>query len=65
MPGKTPNNVTLLARYCKDQVPRSCDQSLLANITRFPRPCSLTESFLSTGDSLTLELRLSESTALR
>ncbi|XP_068086166.1 uncharacterized protein [Anabrus simplex] len=60
-----PGNASLLARYCKDQVPRSCDHSLLSNSTRVPRPCSLVESFLSTGESLTLELRLSESTALR
>ncbi|PSN38542.1 hypothetical protein C0J52_22225 [Blattella germanica] len=60
-----PANATLLATYCKDQVPRSCDHSLLANSTRSPRPCSLAESFLSSGDSLSLELRLAESTALR
>ncbi|XP_023310248.1 uncharacterized protein LOC108907793 [Anoplophora glabripennis] len=58
-------NVTLLARYCREHVPRSCDHSLLANATRFPRPCSLAESFLTSGDSLTLELRLADSTALR
>ncbi|XP_039292120.1 uncharacterized protein LOC111044919 [Nilaparvata lugens] len=58
-------NLTLLARYCKDHVPRSCDHSLLANATRSPRPCSLAESFLSTGDSLTLELKITESTTLR
>ncbi|XP_033606214.1 uncharacterized protein LOC111861304, partial [Cryptotermes secundus] len=58
-------NATLLATFCKDQVPRSCDHTLLANNTRLPRPCSLAESFLSSGDSLTLELRLTESTALR
>ncbi|KDR18394.1 hypothetical protein L798_07556, partial [Zootermopsis nevadensis] len=58
-------NATLLATFCKDRVPRSCDHKLLANSTRLPRPCSLAESFLSSGDSLTLELRLAESTALR
>lgn len=58
-------NVTLLARYCKEHVPRSCDHFMLANATRFPRPCSLSESFLSSGDSLTLELKLSDSTAIR
>lgn len=58
-------NVTLLARYCKEHVPRSCDHTMLANGTRFPRPCSLAESFLTSGDSLTLELKLSDSTALR
>jgi hypothetical protein len=58
-------NATLLATFCKDRAPRSCDHTLLANSTRLPRPCSLAESFLSSGDSLTLELRLAESTALR
>nr|CAH7729401.1 unnamed protein product [Callosobruchus chinensis] len=58
-------NVTLLARFCKERVPRSCEHSLLANDTRYPRPCSLAESFLTSGDSLTLELKLADSSALR
>ncbi|KAB0793651.1 hypothetical protein PPYR_13271 [Photinus pyralis] len=58
-------NVTLLARYCREHIARTCDHSMLANTTRFPRPCSLSESFLSSGDSLTLELQVSDSTALR
>jgi hypothetical protein len=58
-------NATLMATFCKDQLPRSCDHALLTNATRSPRPCSLAESFLSSGDSLTLELRTGESTALR
>lgn len=63
--GGKKKNVTLLARYCREHVPRSCDHSLLANGTRFPRPCTLAESFLTSGDSLTLELKLADSTALR
>lgn len=63
--GSGGKNVTLLARYCKEHVPRTCDHSMLANGTRFPRPCSLAESYLSTGDSLTLELKLTDSSALR
>lgn len=59
------NSSSLLARFCKDRVPRSCDHSMLQNATRSPRPCFLHESFISTGDSLTLELKLTESTALR
>ncbi|XP_054289663.1 uncharacterized protein LOC129004960, partial [Macrosteles quadrilineatus] len=59
------SNLTLLARYCKDHIPRSCDHSLLNNATRATRPCSLAESFLSTGDSMTLELKVTHSTALR
>ncbi|KAF5292275.1 hypothetical protein FQR65_LT11238 [Abscondita terminalis] len=61
----TSRNVTLLARYCREHIPRTCDHSMLANNTRFPRPCSLAESYLSSGDSLTLELQVSDSTALR
>lgn len=156
--GKPPGNATILARYCRDRVPRSCDHTLLGahgtpsthpsnkrrmdnvyldrntnnyktherhgyaidnsqssygtsnqfdrrgssldnspynghdgmndytmkgrgidvrlsmegrgiqgvtTAPRLPRPCALAESFLSTGDSLTLELRLADSTALK
>lgn len=59
------SNVTLLAKYCKDNVPRSCDHSLLSNFSRYPRPCSLTESFLSVGNTMTLQLKMVDSTALR
>ncbi|XP_025837357.1 uncharacterized protein LOC108732223 [Agrilus planipennis] len=62
MPSK---NVTLLGRYCREHMPKSCDHVMLANDTRFPRPCFLTESYLSSGDSMTLELNTIESTALR
>lgn len=55
-------NTTLLARYCKDRVPKTCDHAVLQNTSR---PCSLGESFISTGSSLTIEIRMIESTALR
>ncbi|KAF7286393.1 hypothetical protein GWI33_005683 [Rhynchophorus ferrugineus] len=58
-------NVTLLARFCREHVPRSCEHSLLANSTRSTRPCSFTESYLTSGDTLTLELKLADSTALK
>lgn len=58
-------NVTLLARYCKEHKPKSCEHSLFKNATHSPRPCSPMESFLTSGDSLTLELKLGDSTALR
>jgi len=56
------SNTTLLARYCKDKVPRTCDHAILQNTSR---PCSLGESFVSSGSSLTIEMRMIESTALR
>ncbi|XP_048507374.1 uncharacterized protein LOC105683642 isoform X2 [Athalia rosae] len=55
-------NTSLLARYCKDRVPRTCDHAILQNTSR---PCSLGESFISSGSTLTIELRMVESTALR
>ncbi|XP_066247763.1 uncharacterized protein [Euwallacea similis] len=59
-------NVTLLARFCREHVPKSCEHFLLSNFTRkYPRPCTLTESYLTSGDTLTLELRLADSTALK
>ncbi|KAG7198767.1 hypothetical protein KM043_001754 [Ampulex compressa] len=56
------SNTTLLARYCKEKVPRTCDHAILQNTSR---PCSLGESFVSSGSSLTIEMRMVESTALR
>ncbi|KZC14511.1 hypothetical protein WN55_06972, partial [Dufourea novaeangliae] len=60
--GRPSGNTTLLARYCKDKVPRTCDHAILQNTSR---PCSLGESFVSSGNSLTIEMRMVESTALR
>lgn len=56
------SNTTLLAKYCKDKVPKTCDHAILQNTSR---PCSLVESFVSSGSSLTIEMRMVESTALR
>ncbi|XP_049834122.1 uncharacterized protein LOC126278200 [Schistocerca gregaria] len=56
-------NGTLLARFCRDVSPRSCEHALLrANASR---PCSPTESFLSAGPVLTLQMHVREATALR
>ncbi|XP_008558829.1 uncharacterized protein LOC103579250 [Microplitis demolitor] len=56
------SNTSLLARYCKDRVPKTCDHAILQNTSR---PCSLVEGFISSGNSLTIEIRMIESTALR
>ncbi|XP_073982377.1 uncharacterized protein isoform X2 [Rhodnius prolixus] len=55
-------DVALLASYCKEQVPRSCDHHILKNNSR---PCYQSESFLSSGNSATIELTITEATALR
>ncbi|XP_066901496.1 uncharacterized protein, partial [Halyomorpha halys] len=56
------SGVKLLASYCQQQIPRSCDHQLLSNLSR---PCTLSESFLSSGDSATVELKMVEATVLR
>lgn len=57
------NYTTLIARYCQGRVPRSCDHAVL-NETH-ARPCTMLESYVSSGEFVTLELRNTESTVLR
>lgn len=57
------NHTNVIARYCRGSIPRSCDHVVL-NST-FSRPCSMQESLISSGDFATLELKVTESTALR
>lgn len=57
-------NVSLLGEFCKDEVPRLCDHSLLSNSSRFTRPCALAESYVSSGSELTLEQFLRQGSAL-
>ncbi|KAJ8675463.1 hypothetical protein QAD02_011249 [Eretmocerus hayati] len=56
-------NATLLGEFCKDEVPRLCDHSLLRNGSRHTRPCSMSESYVSTGRHLTLEHELHHGSA--
>ncbi|XP_050526365.1 uncharacterized protein LOC126897043 [Daktulosphaira vitifoliae] len=56
------SNNTLLANYCPGQTPKSCDHFLLTNQQR---PCTLSESFLSTSKSLTIQLNIQHATALK
>lgn len=67
--GRTPSlgvpvNLTLLGDFCKDEVPRLCDHTLLSNASRFTRPCSLHESYVSSGPEMTLEQFLRQGSAL-
>ncbi|XP_053981602.1 uncharacterized protein LOC128877940 [Hylaeus volcanicus] len=57
-------NITLMGQFCKDDTPRLCDHSLLRNGSRYTRPCSLAESYVSTGRDLTLEHILRQGSAL-
>lgn len=57
------NLTTLMARYCQGRVPRSCDHGALNDNST--RPCTLSESFVSSGDLVTLELKNTDTTALR
>ncbi|KPU78217.1 uncharacterized protein Dana_GF10200, isoform B [Drosophila ananassae] len=59
----TQNTTNVIARFCRGTIPRTCDRS---NINEtYARPCSISESYVSSSDAITLELRNTESTALR
>ncbi|CAK9815025.1 hypothetical protein ANTPLA_LOCUS8462 [Anthophora plagiata] len=60
----TRKNITLMGQFCKDDTPRLCDHSLLKNGSRHTRPCSLAESYVSSGRDLTLEHILRQGSAL-
>ncbi|KAL1497855.1 hypothetical protein ABEB36_008740 [Hypothenemus hampei] len=49
--GNTPQ---LIGQFCKDDKPKLCDHALLSNNSRLTRPCSLSESYISTGSDMTI-----------
>ena len=53
-----------MGEFCKYDAPRLCDHSLLRNSSRHTRPCSLAESYVSSGRDLTLEHILRQGSAL-
>lgn len=53
-----------MGEFCKDEVPLLCDHIFLRNSSRHTRPCSLAESYVSTGRDLTLEHILRQGSAL-
>lgn len=57
------NHTNVLARFCRGSIPRSCDHVVMNS--NYTRPCTLQESFLSSNEYATLELKVTESTALR
>lgn len=62
--GKYGQNYTaVLSRYCRGNVPRSCEYNLLNESIN--RPCLISESYISSTEFLTLEVKNTESTALR
>ncbi|XP_032575246.1 uncharacterized protein LOC6616371 isoform X1 [Drosophila sechellia] len=59
----THNSTSVIARFCRGTIPRTCDRS---NINEtYARPCTISESYVSSSDAITLELRNTESTVLR
>ncbi|OAD54790.1 CUB domain-containing protein 2 [Eufriesea mexicana] len=60
----THKNIMLMGQFCKDDTPRLCDHSLLRNGSRHARPCSLAESYVSSGRDLTIEHILRQGSAL-
>lgn len=59
----TQNQTHVLTRFCRGSTPRSCDHFSMNE--SLARPCTLSESFVSSSESVTLELRNTESTVLR
>lgn len=57
------NFTSLISRYCQGRVPRSCDHGIFNE--SHGRPCTLLESYVSSGDFVTLELKNTETTVLR
>lgn len=57
-------NVTILGEFCKDEVPKLCDHTLLNNGTRATRPCSMAESYVSSGSEMTIEHFVRQGSAL-
>lgn len=51
-------NATIIGEFCKDEIPRLCDHAILRNHTRVTRPCTLAESYVSSGSDLTLDIFL-------
>ncbi|TMW44361.1 hypothetical protein DOY81_010561 [Sarcophaga bullata] len=58
------NTTNVIARYCRGTVPRTWWIGANINET-YARPCTVSESYVSSGDSITLELKNTESTVLR
>ncbi|KAG8037350.1 hypothetical protein G9C98_005560 [Cotesia typhae] len=63
-PASPKKKIRLMGQFCKDEIPVLCDHSLLRNSSRHTRPCSLAESYVSTGRDLTLEHILRQGSAL-
>lgn len=57
------NHTNVIARFCRGSIPRSCDHAIMNSTDG--RPCTFSESFISSNDYVTLELKVSESTVLR
>lgn len=57
------NFTSVIARFCYNRVPKSCDHGVLNE--SLARPCTVLESFVSGSDYVTLELRTTESTVLQ
>lgn len=57
------NLTSVIARYCYGRVQKSCDHGVLNE--SLARPCTVLESYVSSNDYVTLELRNIESTVLQ
>ncbi|CAH1129091.1 unnamed protein product [Ceutorhynchus assimilis] len=61
---KSRNSAQLIGQFCKDDKPKLCDHALLSNSSRLTRPCSLSESYISTNSDLTITHTLKYGTVM-
>lgn len=57
------NLTSVIARFCYNHIPKSCDHGLLNE--SLARPCTVLESYVSSSEYVTLELRNIESSVLQ
>lgn len=54
----------LIADHCDDELPRLCDHTSLGNSTRLTKPCTSSESYVSTGSKMIIQHHTEDGTAL-
>ncbi|KAH1015930.1 hypothetical protein HUJ04_007239 [Dendroctonus ponderosae] len=61
---KNPNSAQLIGQFCKDDKPKLCDHALLKNSSKLTRPCSLSESYVTTSSDMTITHTIKYGTVL-
>lgn len=54
----------VIADHCDNDTPKMCDHISLSNQTRITRPCTIAESYISTGNEMVIQTHTHQGTAL-